>query len=140
MTGGYEIRVSTDILQVQLISGLNLKQLQRLIVILSCLFLLPFVYEGVQGELSPPGDSVQVLTYHGVHHAACPNAHYRTATIRKFSYRNRAVIDHTEFFLTVYGTRIKPLFVYIHPNYKGFTESYISVSNSLSDWRGPPVA
>lgn len=140
MTNGYENQDYLDILHVQLISGLNLKQLQRLILILSCLFLLPFVYEGIQGELSPPGDSVQVLTYLGEHHAVCPNPHYRSATVHRFNYRNRAVIDHTEFFLTLYSSRIRPLFVYIHPRYKGFTESYISVSVSLRHWRGPPVA
>lgn len=141
MTNGYEIQVSVNILQVQLISGLNLKQLQRLILILSCAFLLPFGYEAVQGVSAHPDKAPQVVTYHGSHLIQyCSFPHYKEASVRKFRLRTRALLDFNEFFLTVSSIRIKPVFAYIHPRYKGLTFSYISVSVALNNWRGPPVA
>ncbi|WP_343674717.1 hypothetical protein [Chitinophaga sp.] len=113
-----------------------MKQLQRLILILSCI-LLPFVYGGYM----PSHDQPQLHSYTTTHfHALCGNPHYRTTAVHKFNLRNRGLLDFNEFFLTVSSIRIKPLFVYIHPHYKGYADAIISVSVSLSDWRGPPVA
>ncbi|WPQ60789.1 hypothetical protein SIO70_20760 [Chitinophaga sancti] len=118
-----------------------MKQLQRLILILSCVF-LPFVYGETSGAYTSPHDQPQLLSYTTTSHlhSFCGNEHYRTATVNKFNLRNRGLIDFNEFFLTVSSIRIKPLFVYIHPHYKGFAAAIISVSVSLSDWRGPPMA
>ncbi|SFW33143.1 hypothetical protein [Chitinophaga sancti] len=118
-----------------------MKQLQRLILIFSCIF-LPFVFGGVAGENASPKGELQLLNYKAplYDHAYCGNLHFRATAIHKFNLRNRGLVDYDEYFLTISSIRIKPLFVYIHPQYRGYTESIISVSNSLSDWRGPPVA
>lgn len=118
-----------------------MKQLQRLILIVSCIF-LPFIYGGVAGEYISPKGQPQLLNYNSAphFHAICRNTHFNTSAVHKFNLRNRGLIDYNEYFLTVASIRIKPLFVYIHPTYKGYTDSFISVSISLSDWRGPPMA
>ncbi|WP_147320007.1 hypothetical protein [Chitinophaga silvisoli] len=118
-----------------------MKQLPRLILILSCI-LFPFVYGGVAGDHASPKGQPQLLSYKTPQHfhTYCGKTHFRARAVNKFNLRNRGLVDYNEYFLTVSSIRIKPLFVYIHPQYKGYTESIISVSNSLSDWRGPPVA
>ena len=97
--------------------------------------------QGGQADTSvPQGSGIMVLHHHGQQLKYYNFQHYTESPAPRAAYRNRGVIDYNEYVLTASSIRIKPLFVYIHPCYKGYTESYISVAVSLSDWRGPPVA
>jgi len=122
--------------------GLNLKQLKRLLLFISCIFLLP----ALQGE-SPftSYDSHTVLrptsanTIHS--EQAKDNAVYNIANSPyRYKHRTRALNDFHELCLFVSSIRIRTILIYIQPHYKGYKESYISVAVTLSDWRGPPVA
>ncbi|MBW8686870.1 hypothetical protein [Chitinophaga rhizophila] len=123
-----------------------MKQLKRLLLFLSCVFLLPTL----QGE-SPftSSDSQTVLRpTAGSHvHTTGSNLVKRQAaiyslndTIRKYRTRTKALNDFHELCLFVASIRIKTVLLYIQPQYKGYKESYISVAVTISDWRGPPVA
>jgi len=123
-----------------------LKQLKKLLVFISCIFFLP----ALQGENSFNATSSDYI-FQVYHHAAVNTGHVSNAHAltdvhylkdgpARYRYRTRALNDYHEPFLFVSSIRIRSLFVYIHPQYKGYKESYISVAVTLSDWRGPPVA
>lgn len=126
--------------------GLNLKQLKRLLLFLSCIFLLPalqedspFISHASHTVLHPTaGNTVQTDKDRSTSHAV----QFESVTNRPAKYRNRtkALNDFHELCLFVSSIRIRPILIYIQPQYKGYKESYISVAVTLSDWRGPPVA
>ena len=124
--------------------GLNLKQLKRLLVFLSCIFLLP----ALQGEspfTSYASQTVLRPTSDNTVHADFKNDHVSdyysiTSSRHKYNHRTRALNDFHELCLFVYSIRIRTILTYIQPRYKGYKQSYISVAVTLSDWRGPPVA
>ncbi|QHS58686.1 hypothetical protein [Chitinophaga agri] len=123
-----------------------MKQLKRLLLFLSCIFLLPalqedspFISHASQTVLHPTtGNTLQTdkhkVTYHAVQ--------FESVTKRPYKYRSRtkALNDFHELCLFVSSIRIRPILLYIQPHYKGYKESYISVAVTISDWRGPPVA
>lgn len=124
--------------------GLNLKQLKRLLLFISCIFLLP----ALQGEspfTSYASHTVLRPTSANTVHADfnknyVSDSYSITSSPHKYNHRTRALNDFHELCLFVSSIRIKTILIYIQPHYKGYKESYISVAVTLSDWRGPPVA
>lgn len=124
--------------------GLNLKQLKRLLVFISCIFLLP----ALQGEspfTSYSSHTVLRPTSANAVHADIKkdqvSGYYSiTSSPHKYNHRTRALNDFHELCLFVSSIRIKTILTYIQPRYKGYKQSYISVAVTLCDWRGPPVA
>lgn len=110
-----------------------MKQLKQFLLVISCVFLLPVMQGGWHVPAAAHQTTVQTV-----------NSHHQPLLIENnirqhFSYRTRALNDFHEHLLFVASIRIKSLFVYIHPCYKGYSQSYISVAVTLSDWRGPPA-
>ncbi len=126
--------------------GLNLKQLKGLLLFLSCIFFLPllqeespFISSGSQAILRAHFSDIEADPVHLEIADNVDQTQCFTSNPGKYNHRTRALNDYHELCLFVPIIRIKSLFVYIHPAYKGYKESYISVSVTLSDWRGPPL-
>ena len=128
--------------------GLDLKQLKRLLLFLSCVFLLPLLQEEAPFVASGSQTLIHAHTATVISHAdnsqidvtAIGGTHCFKSSIRKYNHRTRALNDYHELCLFVPSIRIKTCFVYIPVVYSGYKNSYISVAVTLSDWRGPPVA
>jgi len=132
--------------------GLDLKQLKRLLLFLSCVFFLPLLQE--ESPFTASGSETIIHAYaanvisHNVSHAdsnqidvtAIGDTQCFKSSIRRYDHRTRALNDYHELCLFVPSIRIKTCFVYIPAVYSGYENSYISVAVTLSDWRGPPIA
>lgn len=126
--------------------GLNLKQLKGLLLFLSCIFFLPlmqgdspFISSGSWVVSQAHLSSIESDHSHVDITGEVDQTQFFTSRPGKYNHRTRALNDYHELCLFVPSIRIKSLFVYIHPAYRGYKESYISVSVTLSDWRGPPL-
>ena len=127
--------------------GLDLKQLKRLLLFLSCVFLLPLLQAESPFTASGSQPIIHTHTANVISHAdssqidvtGIGGAECIKAGIRRYNHRTRALNDYHELCLFVPSIRIKTCFVYIPAVYSGYKNSYISVAVTLSDWRGPPV-
>jgi hypothetical protein len=128
--------------------GLDLKQLKRLLLFLSCIFFLPLLQEAVPFIASGSQTVIHTHTGNAISHADSQQAKVKDigemqwfkASIRRYKHRTRALNDYHELCLFVPSIRIKSSFVYIPAVYGGYKDSHITVAVTLSDWRGPPVA
>jgi len=128
--------------------GLDVKQLKRLLLFLSCIFFLPLLQEEVPFITSTSQTIIRAHTSSVVSHAdsqqaggtAIDGVQWFKTGARRYNHRTRALNDYHELCLFVSSIRIKSFFVYIPVVYSGYKNSYISVAVTLSDWRGPPVA
>ncbi|WP_143011669.1 hypothetical protein [Chitinophaga filiformis] len=124
-----------------------MKQLKRLLLFLSCVFLLPLLQEESPFIASGSQTIIHAYTANVISHAdnnqadvtAISGEQCFKSSIRKYNHRTRALNDYHELCLFVPSIRIKTCFVYIPAVYSGYKNSYISVAVTLSDWRGPPV-
>lgn len=128
--------------------GLDLKQLKRLLLFLSCVFFLPllqdevpFIASGSQTVIhAHTRDAISLTDSHQAGVNDISGTQCFKAGVRRYNHRTRALNDYHELCLFVPSIRIKPIFVYIPAVYGGYKDSHISVAVTLSDWRGPPVA
>jgi hypothetical protein len=111
-----------------------LKLLKQFLLFISCALFLPVMQEARHDAAF---QGIQI-------HSTAQSAHQQVRLLqtdphKHYNYRTRALNDFHEHFLYVANIRIKSHFVYIHPCYKGYKQSYISVAVTISDWRGPPA-
>ncbi|GAA3955874.1 hypothetical protein GO495_27820 [Chitinophaga oryziterrae] len=111
-----------------------MKQLKRLVLLISCLFLLQIVQGEKHGTVSSAQERLVKSTYPGIKDLSFGEKQQR------FFYRTKALNDFHEQCFFVSSIRIRSHYVFIRSHYKGYTQSYISVAVSLNHWRGPPTA
>jgi hypothetical protein len=113
-----------------------LKQLKQLVLFISCLFLTQLVQQERQRSIASAHETL--TTASGVLHSAASLVFKEKHQC--FHYRTKALNDFHDHALLVAGTGHKSDFIFVRTPLKGYTQSFLSVSIRLNNWRGPPIA
>ena len=130
-----------------------MKKLKKLFLFLACIFVLPLLQHAgkatpaallpqlvsaadIAAQPQPPVYDARYLSY-----SFTSVKHYLRYKPERPRHRSRALNERpSEQCMGASCFSIKTCFVYIHPHFKGYTESYSKAALTLTDWRGPPAA